>query len=97
MSHQKRTFQRPPKAKGNVFTLTKIGEEALSEMVKEGLSKTRENNPLFNLALSGLDILSKDEVIACLSKRIKFLESEAERLRGKINSDILRSGFFLTE
>ncbi len=76
--------------KGNVFTLTKSGEEALSETVKIGLSKTRENNPLFNLALSGLDILTKDETIDCLSKRVKFLESEAQRLRGKINSDILR-------
>lgn len=69
--------------RGRVFRLTSEGTSALESAVRAGLSTTREHDPRFNLALSGLDTLPRDDALRCLAERSEFLAAQAQRLAQK--------------
>jgi DNA-binding PadR family transcriptional regulator len=68
---------------GKKYIVTKSGQKKLQEELKSGLSKTREHNPRFKIAFSGIDLLQYDQICKLLKKRILFLNSEYKRLDRK--------------
>lgn len=68
---------------GKQYTLTETGLKKLREELKFGLSETREHNPRFKIALSGVDLLKQTEICKWLKKRVSFLEDEHQRLNKK--------------
>lgn len=65
---------------GRIYTVTAAGNAVLADEIKEGLAKTREHDPRFNLALCGLELLPPQTAVGCLSDRARFLDNEAARL-----------------
>ena len=66
--------------KGRVFSILPKGETALRAAIRHGLSHTREYDPRFNIALSGLRVLGPQDAAACLHHRAAFLAAEQTRL-----------------
>ncbi len=77
--------------RGRVYRLTAAGSVALTRAVCDGLSSTREHDPRFNLALSGLDVLSRDDAATCLASRSRFLATEAQRLSQRAQHQLAES------
>lgn len=75
------TTKRGRGPRGRTFSLTPAGARTLKTAIREGLSTTREHDPRFNLALSGIDQISPGEALLGLAERSRFLDSEAARLR----------------
>ncbi len=69
--------------KGTKYTLTPEGLMALKHETEHGLSKTRERDERFMLALSALPVLEAGVVITALEKRIAFLRQEHTRIQAK--------------
>ena len=74
------TEKRTKGARGQVYSTSINGLAALKMAMEAGLSKSREHDPRFNIALSGLDMLGHVKVGECLRNRLLFLTSELERL-----------------
>lgn len=66
--------------RGRCYTLTPAGKRALRTALREALSTTREHDPRFNLALSGIDTLPATTVASCLRERAAYLAAEHTRL-----------------
>lgn len=62
--------------RGRVFLITELGEKTLVHNLRRGLAETREHDPRFNLALCGMHLLPKDEILACLGARVEYLQAE---------------------
>jgi DNA-binding PadR family transcriptional regulator len=63
------------------YGLTVEGARLLKEETEKGLSGTRERDRRFDLALSAIDVVSRDKSRALIGKRKAFLESEYERMK----------------
>lgn len=74
--HQKR--DRGPR--GQAFRPTTAGLAALRAAIADGLATSREHDPRFNIALSGIEQLGLDEAADRLAERAEFLGVEAGRL-----------------
>lgn len=74
--HEKR--DRGPR--GQAFRLTAAGLTALRAAIGDALALTREHDPRFNIALSGVDLLGLDEAADRLDQRVAFLAAEEARL-----------------
>ncbi len=68
------------------FRLTAKGERSLRNEVKKGLSRTRERDRRFDLALAAMPVLSKREVEQALKKRDSFLLDAAKGIERKFES-----------
>lgn len=73
--------------RGRALRLTPRGRAALEAAVRDGLATTREHDPRFNLALSGLEMLHAADAQDCLAARSSFLASEAARLQRRRERD----------
>lgn len=63
-----------------LFTLTHDGGREALSFIRTGLSTTREHDPRFNLALSGMELVGHAEVMRCLQARRRFLQAEHARV-----------------
>ncbi|MEE4209860.1 MAG: PadR family transcriptional regulator [Parvularcula sp.] len=72
--------KRTKGAKGEVYSVLRDGKAILTKALLEALAQCREHDPRFNIALSGLEMLDRNEVSACLKKRHNFLGTELKRL-----------------
>jgi len=68
---------------GKKYLITATGQKQLIKELKSGLSETREHNPRFKIALSGIDLLENSQTVDLLEKRVSFLNSEYQRLNTK--------------
>lgn len=68
------------------FTLTKAGLSKLRNEILDSLSKTRERDNRFDLALAALPLIDKDDAIVALQKRLDFLEKTSIKTRQKYES-----------
>jgi len=66
--------------RGKVYSLTVSGGSTMKHATEQSLSETREHDPRFKIALSGMDFLGASKTIMCLNKRCTFLEFELARL-----------------
>ena len=62
------------------YSITTEGEKILKEEMIRAISTSREREKRFDLALSAIQILSKQEMINALDQRIIYLSSEKERI-----------------
>jgi DNA-binding PadR family transcriptional regulator len=62
------------------YSLTKKGMRLLQEETEKGLSETRERDRRFDLALSSMEVLSSEQALASIGKRMTFLETEQKRI-----------------
>lgn len=63
-----------------LVSLTPAGHARARAFVVDGLSTTREHDPRFNLALSGMELLAPRTVAECLDRRRAFLRAEHARV-----------------
>ena len=68
---------------GKLFTQTDLGKTYLLEELRSGLSETREHDPRFKIAISGIELLKQTEVYELLGKKLLFLKAELTRLNNK--------------
>lgn len=68
------------------FTLTAKGKKIFKAEVIEALSSSRERDSRFDLAIASIPFLTTAEAIAALENRKEFLESEANRITVKLES-----------
>lgn len=71
---------------GYKFHITEKGYELFSEETIMGLSRSRERERFFALAMAGSSILNNETIDLCLNERIEFLKSENKRLKEKIKN-----------
>ncbi len=62
------------------YTITTEGEITLKQEMIKAISTSREREKRFDLALSAVQILSKQETIDALDHRIEYLSSEKQRV-----------------
>lgn len=74
---------------GRIFNLNQNGKEVLKREIKATLSKSREHDPRFNIALSGIDFLDRASVQTCLAERQKFLKEQLTELELMAGADQL--------
>lgn len=68
--------------RGQAYRLTASGRSALTEALTDALATTREHDPRFNIALSGVGQLDAHAAADALAARATFLAGERERLVG---------------
>ena len=57
---------------GKIFSINKSGKQCLLQELRKGLSKTREHDTRFKIAISGMDFLKKGEIIVWVALFIKW-------------------------
>lgn len=67
---------------GQTYLLTSIGAEAMRAALAGALAATREHDPRFAIALSGIHLLGLADAADCLEQRAAFLSAEAQRISG---------------
>lgn len=65
---------------GQANRVTPTGRRALKAAIKLALATSRESDPRFNLALSGLELVGSRPALNALSERRLFLDSEIQRI-----------------
>ena len=71
---------------GKLYTISTSGIDTLKTEISSGLSKSREHDTRFKIAVSGMDCLQDQEICGLLLLRIQFLEAELSRLEKKFES-----------
>ncbi len=66
------------------FRLTNRGKKNLKTEILAALSSTRERDRRFDLAIASMPFLMPREAIIALNERKKFLKSELERIKTKL-------------
>lgn len=74
------TEKRTKGARGQVYSTSKTGLAALKMAMEAAFSESREHDPRFDIALSGLEFLGQKKTRDCLKNRLSFLTSEFERM-----------------
>lgn len=71
---QSSTAQEGNRPIRQVYTITEEGEERFVTLLRKSLTKTDDTVPAGNIGIMFLDHLSLDEVIDCLSQRLRKVE-----------------------
>lgn len=74
---------------GRQFVLSDVGRKALLSAINETLGSTRAHDPRYNIALCGIDFLSKRQVLAAFEKRELELSDNLEALKIKKGAEHL--------
>ena len=66
---------------GVLFEPNKKGIQALKDAVIDGLSSEKDSSPRYNIALSGIELITNEEAVNCFTSRLEKLCEKVEILR----------------
>lgn len=78
-----RDTQRPERT---VYALTREGRAELHDWLSELVAQPRHEYPHFGVALSLLSVLSPDETVGLLNRRLTALTAEIAEIRGRVDA-----------